>query len=560
LFSIIIGNKLKVIYENPFVRLNFLLYLNFELNQIDCVQPNLWLKRWLISRQLYTIELATNLKLNKSFSPTCMACLSNVTNQIISLPDTSFCTDIFLTTSIAARDNIKVDWGKSIDLDCQLYSIPAADLWWTFNDRVLSKTVSQDSPYEFIENFSQNPNLSNKTSVLRVKNFNDNLSGIYSCNAWYLDIPNYDKNSIKSIKFGVSLNEVTRRKMGLTVGEIAAIVIGSILGFLLLCCLCCLFAFCCCYKRGWCCCFPIGGKKSSTSTTHLYNSKARTDFDEHSSGFTELNKTKPNYVINTISKSSASCLNENTTNIAAISTDYLYKPPTSQVESSSSWRCMHSPVTSKKNITIIEEKLCPINNNETYVYNVKESIKTSTNFDEHCVNHEDVLIGDNYEIRHCVGSSNNNNNNNINYPGHMMHPSELVDESTEFETRHFVSSPTHHHHQVYHQHRVSSQLPPYQPSPPLDSHYQHRHYQPQQQQQQQHNGHHSHHSSHQEDQLVHDANFFNQVIITDEGNTYNIMSPASSRHKQQYAISPNGGTARRVVTTTNACFKYDSDV
>jgi hypothetical protein len=550
------GNKLKIIYENPFAQLYFLLYLNFELNAIDCVQPNLWLKRWLITRQLYSIELANNLKLSTLYSPTCSGCLTNLTNKILTLPDTAFCTDIYLTTSILVRDNIKVDWGKSVDLDCQLYSIPASDLWWTYNDRVLSKTVTQDSPYEFIENFSFDPYATNKSSVLRIKNFNDNLSGVYSCNAWYLDInPNYDRNKIKSIKFGVSLNEVTRRKMGLGPGEIAAIVIGAILGFLLLCCLCCLCAWCCCYKRGWCCCFAVGGdnKKSSTSTTHLYSSKARCDFDEHSSGFNELNKTKPNYVINTVCKSNGggAYLNEpSCATVAAVSTDYLYKTP-NQVECSSSWRAMHSPVTTHKKITIIEDKLCPINNNDTYVYNVKESIKTSNNCDEHYVTHDDVILGDNYEIRHCNGNSYVQHHHLNSQQQQMQH--DLAETSTEFETHHFVSSPTHHIHHA-HLHTNINQQP---------AHFTHAHYQ------QHHNARRPTSSGHQEDQLVSDANFFNQVIITDEGNTYNIMSPATAAaastttatlrggSNKQYAMSPSG--ARRVIST-NACFKYDSDV
>jgi hypothetical protein len=209
---------------------------------------------------------------------------------------------------------IKVDEDRTLDLDCQLYSVPAADLWWTFNDRVLSKAVDKNSQYQFLENFSQDPYLSNKTSVLRIRNFNDDVSGNYSCSAWYLEKPNpREPKSIKEIRFST---QVVNKKGPniLTPGIIAAIVIGSLLGFCLLCLLCCLLAFCCCYKRNFCCCFKVGGGKStsSQSTTHLYSSKAKmcTDFDENSSGFNELNKTKPNYVINTISKS-CSYLNDN---------------------------------------------------------------------------------------------------------------------------------------------------------------------------------------------------------------------------------------------------------
>ena len=502
----LIGNRLREIYENPFFRLYHLLYLNFELNQIQCTRPNLWLKKFLQSRKLYTIELATNLRLNQSFSPTCLGCVTNQTFFILNLTDNAFCTDIYLNTSIKDRKNIIVDSGRSVDLDCQLYSIPASDLWWTYNDRVLSKTVSRNSPYEFIENFSNEPYLLNKTSILRIKNFRDDVSGVYSCNAWYLDIPNLDKNSIKSIKFGVTLNDVYIRPPGLSPGEIAAIVIGALLGFLLLCLLCCLCAFCCCYKRGLFCCFKSNDKSSTTSITDLYVVKGK-DFEENSSGFNEINKTKPNYVINTISKSS-SYLNE-------ANCDYnIYKP--GQVEcSSSSWHITHSPVLTTKKV-IIEDRLCPINNNETYVYNVKESIKTSCA--EECQN-TDMCLSDNYEIRR-INHQSPASLSQAHHHHHHHHqpppPQQHHNTCSEFETRHYVSSPTHHR------------------------------------------SHHHHNRPQDRDKLVNDKTFYKQVIITDEGNTYNIMSPAS--RKQYVSSSPGGEGPHRVITTTNACFKYDSDV
>lgn len=517
----LIGNKLKIIYENPFYRLYFLIYLNFEYNQIECVQTNLWLKKFLISRRLYSIELATNLRLNVTYSPTCLGCLTNQTNNILTLPDSSFCTPIYLNSSIPVqqRGNLKVDQGQQIYLDCQAYSIPASDLWWTFNDRVLSKISSQDSPYEFIENFANQPQLNNKTSTLRIKNFNDQLSGVYSCNAWYLDTPNVNKNLIKKIRFNVGLNEVTSKKMGLSAGEIAAIVIGSLLGFLLLCILCGLCAFCCCWKRGFCCCFRVGGgssnkSSSTTSTTHLFGKGgSRNDLEEISSGFNELNKTKPNYVISTICKSN-SYLNEMSGAgecVDPCSGGIIYKKPavaTTSVESVSSWR-IQSP-TIKKMVTIEETpQLCPINNNDTYVYNVKESIMNNEQQNGHYVDEYGHFYPSDYHK----------------YNHHHHHSQSPCDEEEEHATEHHFHEECYHHHQ----HQIQQQQPQYEPDL----------------------------------QLVRE-NFVNQVIVTNEGNTYNIMSPASRKQptSSQHRYSPPDTTTTSTTTrvVTNSCFKYDSDV
>ena len=112
----------------------------------------------------------------------------------------------------------------------------------------------------------------------------------------------------------------------MTAGEIAGIVIGSILGFLLLCLFIFLCVYCCCFNGTNLCCFPCfccfpcleGSRKQkkiskySSSTVNSISSDLRysstkqnhiTETEESQSGFKDLNHIKPNYVANTVSKS-----------------------------------------------------------------------------------------------------------------------------------------------------------------------------------------------------------------------------------------------------------------
>lgn len=127
---------------------------------------------------------------------------------------------------------------------------------------------------------------------------------------------------------------------GLSPGAIAGIVIGAILAFLLACLLIALCIWCCCYQLGWClwcclccpccarcsrCCPGAGGaavaskksRESTSSKSRLYAEKNAYDnrrfnqmseLEEKQSGFDDMlaQRTRPNYVINSISKSTSS--------------------------------------------------------------------------------------------------------------------------------------------------------------------------------------------------------------------------------------------------------------
>lgn len=315
-----IGNRIKNIFPNPFLNLLHLRYLSFDPSLLECNSTILWLKHYLQMNPRILGIWPNGTLSTRPYEPFCFNILTNQSQNIITSPNTSFYTNIHLRTSLDTRD-ISVIQGKTLDLDCEKFSVPASDLWWTFNDRVLSKSVNGQSPYEFIENFNaiNSATKFNKSSVLRIKNIKDKLSGVYSCKAFYLNVSlNRFHKNIASIEFRVSVEPVAAHA-GLTGGQIAAIVVGSILALLLLILLLLLCLWCFCFRKGICCCCFARKEKSDTfakntlgysSTTnskkHLtdFNSSLsdnRLDMDDNSSGFHDLSSSRPNYMISTIS-------------------------------------------------------------------------------------------------------------------------------------------------------------------------------------------------------------------------------------------------------------------
>lgn len=177
---------------------------------------------------------------------------------------------------------------------------------------------------------------------------------------------------------------------GLSPGAIAGIVIGSILAFLLACLLIALCVWCCCYRLGWClwCCFccpcfasccrccPARGKDKkitrytdqTSSKSRLYSSRRYESDDRQQSGFEDFSqqKTRPNYVINSISKSTSSICDINHQLDACKSSNDFYQIAPVTVESSS-WRVPKPahPCTS----TSYQDMMTTIDQ-ETHVYNV----------------------------------------------------------------------------------------------------------------------------------------------------------------------------------------------
>jgi len=310
----LIGNNIISIYSNPFIYALNLMNLSFESNNIKCDSTIMWMKQFFsLNKQIYAIN-ANASQSNQIYSPTCFSDLIQSTQFIISLDDSLFQTPINLTTD--TNLNLNIPSGNTVDLKCNIYSKPTSDIWWTFNERILSKIVTPDSPHQFIENFNSTYLPFNKSSILRIKSIYPKLAGNYSCQAYYLNFEPVTSN-ISSIKFHVNvIPNPNQNTMSLDGGAIAGIVIGSIIFFLILCLVIFLIIFCCCYKRGLCCycCFSRqyesnDEKKknfnnySSTSSSNLKTTKVVSEMEENASGFKDLNKIKPNYVTNTISKS-----------------------------------------------------------------------------------------------------------------------------------------------------------------------------------------------------------------------------------------------------------------
>jgi hypothetical protein len=309
-FLNLMGNRIKNIYENPFVPFTpFLQYLNLEANLIECKLDIRWLKYYLIRNKIKILSISSNgTQARTPYYPTCFNALLRTNESIITLDDGLFYTDIYLSTTLSQTAPkvpvlLNVKTGNTIDLDCQQYSVPPASLWWSFNDRVLSRTVTTDSPYQFLENFNETYSPYNKTSILRIKNIYSQLAGNYSCSAFYLNVDTSSCLNVSTIQFIVNVagggggGGDTSSGM-LAAWQIALIVIGAILGFLLLCLLffCCIY--CCCYRLGLCC-FKSSNSSttsSSSSSSNLYNKNkygTRKSINSASStvGFTAKNKS-----------------------------------------------------------------------------------------------------------------------------------------------------------------------------------------------------------------------------------------------------------------------------
>jgi len=202
------GNRIRLIRPNPFLATPYLRFLSFEQNQLRCDDSLLWVKAWLSSRRTRLccdneIPPVVNppivdLLRDADYQPTCFSPLTLNQESVLALPDPLFLIYISLTTSVAEPARVLAESDAVVELDCSVRSRPGADLWWTFNDRVLTKTTSGDSPYQFVEDFdaSSAADRLNKTSVLRIRKSRPELQGTYTCNAFY---QNYKPNQYLGI-------------------------------------------------------------------------------------------------------------------------------------------------------------------------------------------------------------------------------------------------------------------------------------------------------------------------------------------------------------------------
>jgi hypothetical protein len=436
-FLNLMGNKIKQIAENPFIFTPYLQYLSLEFNLIECKLHLRWLKYYIIRNKIRLLGISKNgTQVTTPYFPTCFNALSQTNESILNLDDSLFYTDIYLSTLLSNTAalvpvNIDVLAGNSVDLDCMQYSVPTSNLWWSFNDRVLSKTVTTASPYQFIENFNETYSPYNKTSILRIKNIYPELGGIYSCNAFYFNVETNPYLNVSSIQFKVNVKANPNFDGGsrmLAAWEIALIVIGCILAFLLLCLLlfCCIY--CCCYKRGLLC-FKSSSSSttsSSSSSSNLYNkkygtsrsinsasstvgfagnkNKKLTDMEESASGFRDLNKSRPNYVINTISKGSLSNSGSGSNIVRkeinikrTYSNSQMYQDPTID-----SWRILPNKSCQSHEVLLnVSPSRCPIHTqqmgemdngryrqyDETLVYNVNNN-NNSNIYSNHNINNQ----------------------------------------------------------------------------------------------------------------------------------------------------------------------------
>ena len=483
----LIGNRIKFIYYNPFVWVPYLNYLSFEQNLLFCDSYIAWMKQFLNAKRgrlsclectappppvippaILGINLDGSLN-NTAYKPSCFSPLTLNNQSIVDLDDLLFITYIMLTTSIQ-NTNITVQPGATIVLDCELFSQPASDLWWTFDKRYLSKIVSPNSSYTFIENFSpaSNQNL-NKKSMLQIKNTNTALTGEYSCASFYLG---YEPNvyiNITSLMFYVtflpSQNVIVTGQ--LTAAEIAGIVIGCILGFLLLCLLVFLCVFCCCF-RGACCCFGgacccFSGRDNEKKKTYLSEGINRssdssnikrqvTESEENASGFRDLNRIKPNYVINTINKSTSSLAKIDTEQDPTISwrilpNKNLVNTKVSNINNqATSINIIHS------NQSPAEQDLIDINvpYDETTIYNVhnplsyngKYSISKRQQSQIYSINNP-IDYGSNYNTNECFLNDNSEINQNLVQFSSETHDREEFENYDSFDpnnVQHFTST------------------------------------------------------------------------------------------------------------------------
>jgi hypothetical protein len=181
----LIGNKIKFIYQNAFLANPALKWLSFENNlNFTCDTRHRWIKDYIIANKPFAINLKDLSTPDNTtlYNPTCYSPLTLTRVNLITLNDNDFTTPIYLSTKMA-NVNVTVKAGERLQLNCEQYSEPAADLWWSFNNRILSRIISQGDPYIFIENFNSTLNPSNKTSSLIVDQAYTKLSGAYACNS-----------------------------------------------------------------------------------------------------------------------------------------------------------------------------------------------------------------------------------------------------------------------------------------------------------------------------------------------------------------------------------------
>lgn len=330
------GNRIRNIYANPFLSTPYLNYLSFEQNDVRCDSDIQWMKGYLTARaQTRAVCCSTEVEPpinppiidiidpSRNYTPTCFSPLTLKNESIIDFPDDLFLIYINLTTTIADPTSISVVADDSLTLDCTVFSRPPSEIWWSFNDRILTRTTSAESPYEFIQSYdsTNTGDLLNKTSTLKIKRNKKELAGKYSCSAFYR---NYEPNNyinIVSIPFNVNVEPNPNPPIvvgTLSSAEIAGIVLGSIFGFLLLCALIFCCVWCCCFSSSacclpCCCCVGMGRRGKAEKNPHLVSSsssdmrfaaKKVSELEESQSGFKDAQKVKPNYVINTISKGS----------------------------------------------------------------------------------------------------------------------------------------------------------------------------------------------------------------------------------------------------------------
>jgi hypothetical protein len=427
------NNKIKFIQENVFLSIPKLSYLNLEGNQLQCSRDLLWFQKYLLSKFKKVKSKINHYKhghepqshhnnnnnnkhddpypmiihgpiqtitddcreVSGDYYPSCLSICSQRNESILNLTESEFYTPIYLNSSVLNPNSLNIASGQAINLDCSVYSVPPADLWWSFDDKVLSKTVSPQSPYEFIENFDVNS--TNKTSILRIKSGSVHLSGTYSCQAYYLNnCQKVNPQSIAKILFKLNVaSNPASDDHGLSAGALAGIIIGSVLGFLLLCCLLFLCIYCCCYRRGLCCCcygssMSSGASSSSSSALYKnkYTSNKMTEIEEKASGFKDLNRTKPNYVINTISKSTTHLTNSGSCSSNSTPPFSNNSPPCNRrqmipVDSSGSWRilpdCAGEDELASSKANICSSTVHQINDknaskyDETMVYNLNKA-------------------------------------------------------------------------------------------------------------------------------------------------------------------------------------------
>ena len=318
------NNRIKQIYESPFIWAPNFMYFNMDGNLLDCNYSSLWFKYYLLNTNTSYLQLTNSVPYDlfaynrSSYAPLCSYTLLMMNTtldpaltriKITNLDDNLFYTDVFLSTNLTTVV-YNLNTNDYIDLNCQVYSIPESEITWTLNQRELSRiTNNVGDPYLFFDSIVPTTRSlrlpkgnrvitknATKSSTLRILKINTTYQGVYECRTSYtIDVI----RNLMTKNLFFTLNVKPLAENTLSTGDIVGIVFACIIALLLLLILLALLVYFLCYKRKLCCFKENNNQKlyknsSSNSSASKYIGNGN---DFNSGGFQDdIAYTKPNYL------------------------------------------------------------------------------------------------------------------------------------------------------------------------------------------------------------------------------------------------------------------------